>query len=147
MTPSEMKDLVLDRFNDNFPAAAATIAGETVRIVWDDKDRPGRPKEGEAVKHWVFVSVQHAGGGQESLGGDDGTSRYGLDALLLVQVFAPQGLGRKTADQLAELVMSIFRGARDGSATYRNHRMAEAGNSGPWSQTNVSVGIQYSLHQ
>lgn len=148
-TPLTARNEVMDMFTTGWTTPAATIAGQAVPIAYDDRgaSRPKTDDPSAGTKFWVRLSMQHATGEQTSLGGDDGKSRFQLDGVLTIQIFCPLGVGLAVADLLGELALSIFRGKRTPSGVrFRNHRIREAGNDGPWSQTNALVEFYYDQH-
>lgn len=133
MNAQQAVDEISKVFND-----AWTLAGYS-NVAWDDL--PAATPASEAV--WARVSIQHATGTQGSLAGEQGVRRWDNRGVLIVQVFAPVGDGKKKVREAAQVVVNAYRGAKDGSVWFRNTRMNEIGASGAFNQINVITDFQY----
>lgn len=92
---------------------------------------------------WARVILRHVSGGQASLAGADGTSRWYNQGTLFVQVFAPVGDGSTAAYDAAQIILDALRGARAGAVWFRNPRINEVGTSGAFEQVNVISEFTY----
>lgn len=93
---------------------------------------------------WARVNLQHTGGGQASLTGGLGTTRWGREGFLTVQVFAPAGEGLSGAHTLAKIISDAFEGTSTVNGVwFRNVRVNEVGEDGDWYQVNVVIDFEY----
>lgn len=131
MTPQEAVDAIGKVFKD----AWDTTGGAAV---YDDL--PGSVPTSETL--WARLTIRHALGGQSSLTGGTGTTRWGADGTVFVQVFAPMADGAVAARAAAHVVMNAFRDAKL-HVWFRNVRMNEVGASGAFFQINVLSTFTY----
>lgn len=131
MTAEEARDYILGVF----------------KTFWDDTDYsavysdvPGGPPED--AEPWARATIQHVTGAQASLTGGLGTTKYRANGLVIVQVFAPVGDGRRELYELAEGVVNAYRAARL-PVWFRNVRMNEIGKDGQFEQINVIGEFEY----
>jgi hypothetical protein len=132
MTSEEAVDAILDIF----------------KAVWDltgfsavYSDKPGTAPVSETI--WARATVQHATGGQSSLGNEAGARRFTAEGTVFVQVFSPIGDGRTSGYKAAEIVQNAYRDARHPNVWFRNVRIVEVGDNGAFTQTNVLVTFSY----
>ena len=93
---------------------------------------------------WARATLQHVGGGQASLTGGLGTTRWNRTGFLTVQVFVPIGEGLSGAHNLAKIIADAFEGASTPNGVwFRNVRVNEVGPDGDWYQVNVVVDFEY----
>ena len=93
---------------------------------------------------WARVTLQHTDGGQASLTGGLGTTRWGRTGILTVQIFVPTGEGLSEARSLAKIVTDGFEGTSTTNGVwFRNARINEVGPDGDWFQTNVLIDFIY----
>jgi hypothetical protein len=88
--------------------------------------------------------IRHTTGGQASLSGGLGTSRFERIGFLLVAIYTPQGSGLTNAYSLAKIVADAFEGtASPNGVWFRNVRINEIGPDGDFFVTNVVVDFVY----
>lgn len=112
-----------------YTAIYTNVAGDTP----DDEEDP-----------WARVTIQHTDGGQGSLTGGLGTTRWTRFGILTVQLFVPSGEGLSEAHTLGKLVTDAFEGVSTTNGVwFRNVRINEIGPDGEWYQVNVLVDFTY----
>lgn len=131
MTVDQARDAMLAIFKAYWDAVLPAVVA-----VYGDVPAPTTPSA------WARVVVRHATGGQSSLTGGLGTTKYESRGTLWIQVFAPVGDGMVRAYALAEGVVNAYRNAKI-DVWFRNVRMNEVGTSGAFEQINVLVDFEY----
>lgn len=93
------------------------------------------------VIHNIFDQVT-VGGKIASGGGGQRFRRFGI---VTVQVFTISGGGQVASDVLGEVALAAFEGQSTGSdrIEFRNARINEIGQDGPWFQVNVIAEFNY----
>lgn len=130
MTVTEARDYI----NGIFYA----VWGTRNPIVWGDL--PATPPSEEIP--WAKVRLQHSGGGQSSLAGDNGTRKFSRYGIVTISIFVPVGGGQTEAYQLAQKVANAFEDARL-DVWFRNTRIREKGASGAFEQIDVLTDFHY----
>ncbi len=144
-TVKTARNEIYARFNTEWLADGLTAA---IPVLWGNVkgDPPvGVDSDGFGLP-WARVTVQHAVGGQRTLGGD-AKSLFGRDGFVTVQLFGPVGLGfddNSLMDDMIEVALRAF----DAQVTpsniwFRNGTPTEVGVSEAWFQTNVVVEFTY----
>ena len=112
-------------------------------VAWPDVKDDNIPPADASIP-WSRVTLIHADGGQTTLACVNGVRRWEYAGVLMIQVFAPMGDGNTLTYALAQLVANAYKKAKPpGGAWFRNHRIRNAGNSGPYSQVNFTLDFQY----
>lgn len=109
-----------------------------VAVLW-----PDTPQNIPVGHQWLRPVIRHAGGGQKSLGGSDGTRRFGAWGVVIVQVFTPVGDGMTDSDTLVQTLLTYFEAVRSPQLWYRNIRAIEIGKDGAAEQVNFMADFQY----
>jgi len=113
-------------------------------LLYDDKHRDlpaDAPYARITLKHNIFR--QATVGGKISQGGAG--QRFRRFGIVTVQVFSISGDGLTSADTLVQLALDAFEGENTGSdkIEFRNARVNEIGQDGPWFQTNIIAEFDY----
>lgn len=112
-------------------------------VNYPDTNTANTPPEGTPTP-WAWVNLNHADGGQATLACVNGVKRWERVGVLLIQVFAPIGQGNTVTYGLAQSVANAYMKAKPpGGAWFRNHRIRDAGSSGPYTQVNFILDFQY----
>lgn len=129
----------------NFETAPAAINaffaaawGSTSQVAYDDVkfDVPNSLP-------WVRLNVRHIDGYQASMG-SPGNNKFRRIGNVTAQVFAPVGNAKKTALQLAQQIVNIFRGAEHQGISFYNVVSREIGADGHgFYQINVTAEFRY----
>lgn len=140
---SEMLQLFWDTWEPGimaeFPTDFQAVLDHTA---WPDVP-PQAPIPPQTATPWARVSIAHASGGQDSLRGAAGRSRFERQGVLTVQCFAPVGESATRVYNMAQIAMNAFDGkATPGGVWFRNARPNEAINDG-WKQVNVLAEFLY----
>lgn len=131
------RDAIMGVFKTAMEASA--YPQSVVPVAWPDvKFEP--PVEGP----WMRFNMVHTNERQKTLN-PVGSRRFRIYGIITVQVFVPYGFGRDLGYLIATVVKTAFRGASAGSDAIDFHttRIIEAGQDGPWSQTNVMSDFVY----
>ncbi len=128
MTYLEARNIIFKVFND---AWAHHVVWEDVRGTIPAADVP-----------WARVTLDHMSARQSSINGQVGCRRYDRRGVMIAQIFAPVGDGRKRVLDLAQLVTNAYEDART-TVWFRNVRIREAGQDGNFQQVNVIVDFEY----
>lgn len=131
-------------------AAAALAPFPGLVVQYDGVDSPEPPN---ADTDWVRISVQHEDGGQASLTGGTGSTRWGRNGFIFAQCFSRQApvdaapgdlIGVDKAMQYACAVRDAFQGrASDSGVWFRNCNAREVGPDKSWYQANASITFDY----
>ena len=113
-------------------------------LLYDDKHRDlpdDAPYARITINHNIFKQVTL--GGKISQGGSG--RRFRRFGIVTVQIFTVSGDGLTGGDVLAQLALDAFEGENTGSdrIEFRNARIEEVGEDGPWLQTNVIAEFLY----
>lgn len=145
----EIKALFWQYWTANAPAVNG---GEVPLVVWENAQEGEEPPK---HRPWARVTVQHAGGGQHSLG-ETGARRFERTGIASVQVFTPLGKGVTLGHRLTKIALDAFEGkSTPGGVWFRDCRVREVGRTelldghkalkvlDPWDQTNVVCPFTY----
>jgi hypothetical protein len=90
---------------------------------------------------WARVSLSDVDGGAVSIGSP---ARYESEGLLTVEIYALAGDGRAKAQELAEAVLSAYRGkSTSGGVFFRRERVVDVGPDGAWYHVNALIEYRY----
>lgn len=132
-------DLMFGQFATEWAASSLSPVPE---IAWQDV--PYDPPEDCAS--WARVSLKHSDSDIVTLGGT-GNRVWRTEGRLWVQCFTKLGGGRRSNDEMVEVVIDAFRGIALGVTSPRvrmyDVKPQEVGPDGPWFQQSVSVFFQY----
>jgi len=109
--------------------------GSTTGIKWPNVEFepvPGTP--------YIELQIVWADSRQASLGASPLHRAYGL---ISVNVFTALNIGSKTADDYADTLAGIFRGASFSGITCRSPRISQLGEADKWWTVNVTVDFHY----
>ncbi len=139
-TTTEARDEILAHFTTAWDAGTPPIP----LLLYSDKhtDLPDNaPYARITVLHNIFE--QATVGGKLSTGG--GGMRFRRFGIVTVQIFTVSGDGLTDSDPLVDLALDAFEGESTGSdrVEFRNARVNEIGQDGPWHQTNVTAEFNY----
>jgi hypothetical protein len=136
-TLTQARDEILTQFRTAWLADPASAA---LPVLWPDSD--SKPPASGA---WARVSVTHGSGGQSTLSGGLGETRYTHMGFVTVQLFTPRGDGLKLSDQLVTISKHAFEGVATspGHVTFYRVRSREVGPDGQWFNTNVLADFEY----
>jgi hypothetical protein len=133
-------------------AVTANTIATLPTIVWDNSSLTILPPDSATPKSsplpvppsWIRMRIKHVTGGQSSLSGVDGSTRYTRKGLIIAYVFSFGSDGQTLSDVMADTILSIYEGQQSAHQVwFRNGRIAEIGTSGPWWQMNVSLDFTY----
>jgi hypothetical protein len=125
------------------------------KTAWDTLDDPPLviyPDDGQDLPDdgpYARVTVQHNLQSQVTVGGKLSNGgpgqRFRAFGIITVQIFTISGDGLTTAHTLSTLVKNAFQGKNTGSdeIEFRNARINEIGQDGPWHQINVLAEFNY----
>lgn len=113
-------------------------------LLYDDKhtDLPNdAPYARITIKHNLFSHVTI--GASLAKGGNG--ARFRRFGIVTIQIFTLSGDGLTNSDVLVDLALDAFEGEDTGSdrIEFRNARINEIGQDGPWFQTNVIAEFEY----
>jgi hypothetical protein len=139
-TIAEARNEIIDHFKTVWDTATPPVPV----LLYSDKhkDLPDNADYARiTVNHNIFE--QATIGGRVSTGG--GGARFRRFGIVTVQVFVLSGDGLTAEDTLVDLALSAFEGEDTGSdrVEFRNARINEIGQDGPWHQTNVVAEFNY----
>jgi hypothetical protein len=139
-TLAEARDEILLHFTTKWNAGTPPIP----LLLYDDRHRDlpdDAPYARITVKHNVFS--QATVGATVAKGGDG--VRFRRFGIVTVQIFQPSGGGLTSSDVLVDLALDAFEGEKTGldRIEFRNARVNEIGQDGPWFQTNVIAEFVY----
>lgn len=92
----------------------------------------------DATDTWARWSITHGAGGQATLAGATGRSRFNKGGAVHIEVFTPLGEGLKVAYDAAQIAVNAYEGKRTPSGVwFRNVRIDDngqgrGGDSGWW---------------
>lgn len=122
---------------------AGSTAGEL--LLYEDRsgERPSA-NDTNAVQLWGFVQVRHFSSSQPTLASDTGAKRFRREGLLTLQLFLPQGDGLTLMDTIGQEFLNALEGERTANGVaFREVRVVEIGEDGPWFQANVLANYEY----
>ncbi|MEE8518139.1 MAG: phage tail terminator-like protein [Dehalococcoidia bacterium] len=124
LTFSEARDQIQTLFNVPWLADTPAITGTAPPVEWDNLE-PLVP----SAAPWARANVAHEGGGQDSLSGGLGTSRFLRTGTFTVSIYTVLGTGTVISDALAKVVMDTMEGntTADGLVWFRNIQLNEVG--------------------
>lgn len=133
-TMSQARDEVYAKF-------AAAWAATELPILYPDTKAEPIPATGA----WCRITVSHNTSRHATLGGETGNRRFRRFGIVTVQIFTEYGDGQVTADRLATIARDAFEGevTSPGRVIFRNVRVVDVGQDGPWTQTNVLAEFEY----
>lgn len=136
-TVSQAKDEILAQYRTTWLADSTSV---DVPIHWWNVRNQKPPTSGA----WARITVQHAFGGQPTVGKNAGARRYRRTGLVTVEIWTPSG-DSTLADALSMIALSAFEGKRTspGGVWFRNVRPNEIGQDGVWFKTNVLADFVY----
>ena len=129
MTPKEARNAIAARLLDAYQGVVPVAL---------DNQKFEPPQSGA----WMRLSVQLAGGGQETLG-PEGSRRHLRGGVAFVQVFTPVDSATNASDDLAGAVLRLMEGFRSGGLWTYGGALRTAGADGKWYQQNVSVEFRF----
>jgi len=93
---------------------------------------------------YARITMRHNVMDQRTLG-NSGNRRFRRFGVITVQVFTLSNKGLATADVFAKVALDAFEGQSTAPTEihFRNARINEVGEDGPWFQTNVLVDFDY----
>lgn len=142
LTVEQARDAVMELVDAAWKATGAVT--ETMPLLYDDVrgDAPSAPSAGGRASPYGRATVRVLESPQSTQGRQ---RRYLTTGLVTVQVFAPVGEGRVTADRMARVVVDALRGHQGNPAGVWFFDVAplELPNDGPWSQTNVQGSFRF----
>jgi hypothetical protein len=137
--PFDARDEIVDHFTTIWNAQASPPP-----LLYQDRRRD-LPASGSYARITVNhnTAPQVTLGGKTSLGGSG--ERFRNFGIVTVQIFTDSDDGLTTSDVLVKVALDAFRGQKTGEdrVEFRNTRMNEIGQDGPWHQTNVLAEFDY----
>lgn len=136
-TIGEARDEILKHFttqwNAQTPPVPALFYEDKTQDLPDDDDPYAR------------ITVRHNDMAQKTVGGNTGSRIFERDGVVVVQIFAPNNDGLQEADRLANIAHSAFEGQKtaEDRVDFRNVRIREVGQEGPWFQVNVIADFDW----
>jgi len=137
------RDEILGAFRTRWEADAAAIVGFVPDVFYDGVPRTSAPSPD---KPWADVTIRHTSGAQATLAQDTGKRRFEKTGIVTVGVFAPLGQNRGLEDgeKLAMVAKKAFEGkATAGGVWFRNVRISEVGQDGPWFAFQILAEMRY----
>lgn len=137
--PTEARDEINLHFTTIWNAQ-----GTPPLLLYTDKKKD-LPDSGDYAR----ITVTHDSAPQVTVGGristGGGGQRFRNFGIVTVQIFADSDDGLTTSDVLVKIALDAFRGQSTGQdrVEFRNTRMNEIGQDGPWFQTNVLAEFVY----
>lgn len=109
-------------------------------LLYDDK-HTDLPNDASYAR----ITVRHSEMDQRSVGGNVGNRRFRRFGVVTVQIFTIAGDGLQESDRLATIAHNAFEGQKTGEdrVFFRNVRINEIGQEGPWFQSNVIVDFDW----
>ncbi len=134
-TMTEARDKVMLHFTTAWDAQSGTVP----LLLYDDRHR-----DLPANAPYARITMRHNVMDQRTLGGV-GNRRFRRFGVITVQVFTLSNQGLATADVFAKVALDAFEGnsTAPDEIHFRNSRINEVGEDGPWFQTNVLVDFDY----
>lgn len=116
----------------------------TLAIKYPDVAPPTNPFP-PTTASWGRASISDEGQGRRPpLVGEAQNRRYTTDGLLIVELYALSGDGRRAAQTLGGAVLAAYRGQKTaGGVWFRRERVNDVGADGPWWHVNAVVEFQY----
>jgi hypothetical protein len=133
---SDARDEILDHFTTVWSAQPNPVP----LLVYQDKRR-----DLPLNAPYARITVIHTPETQRTIGGGVGNRRFRRFGIVTVQVFAMGGAGLQDADRFANIALTAFEGSKTGEdrVTFRNARIVEVGEVGPWFQMNVIADFDW----
>lgn len=124
-----------------FKTAWDAQVGDIPVVVYDDFDTeiPGEDTP------WVRFVIRHSIFEQATLANDVGSRRFRRFGIVAVQIYTPPGSGMTEPYKFAKVALDAFEGqstSPDG-VLFRNVRVNEEGQEGPWFKTSVFADFEY----
>lgn len=142
LTFSEARDQIQTLFNVAWLANTPAITGDVPPVEWDNLEPLTT-----SVAPWARANVAHEGGGQASLSGGLGTSRFERTGTFTVSIYTVLGTGTVISDALAKVVSDAMEGktTADGLIWFRNIQLNEVGHDpdNKWYQVNMLAEFEY----
>jgi hypothetical protein len=134
-TFTEARDLVMLHFTTAWDAQTPPVP----LLLYDDRHRD-LPDNAPYAR----ITMRHNVSDQRTLG-NTGNRRFRRFGVITVQIFALSNQGLATADTFAKVALDAFEGNNTAPTEvhFRNVRMNEVGEDGPWFQTNVIADFDY----
>lgn len=140
-TMAQARDAILAQVK----ATTDTIVALAPNVIFDDTSKKV-PDGQNPVPTWARVTIRHQTGAQSSLSGGLGQRLFTRRGVVTIQLFTPAGKGLVEHDSIVEQLLNIFQGGTAGTGGvvwFRNPRDLEAGQDGPWHQSNVLADFEY----
>lgn len=114
-------------------------------VQWPNQALDAKPSETATWARWTLI---HADGGQNTLAGAVGRSRFGKSGAVMVEIFTPLGTGTKVAYDAAQVALNAYEGKRTSSDVwFRNVRITNEGQGrggeSAWWSTTVVADFNY----
>ena len=138
---SQARDDVFKMFTDYWNANAS-FEGSIPEVRYAGTAKGPVPP---AQKAWVRLTLQHTTGRQVSFGAP-GSRRFERRGLIMLQVFVPtqSGQGLSEVETLATIALNSWEGkASPNGVWFRELRVEDVGEDGPWWNTNVMGSFVY----
>jgi hypothetical protein len=133
---TDARDEILDHFTTAWNAQTPPVP----LLLYGDK-HTDLPDDAPFAR----ITVVHGPSEQVSVGGETGNRRFRRFGVITVQIFALAGDGLSSADSFAKIALDAFEGDKTGldRVTFRNVRINEVGEDGPWMQVNVLADFDW----
>ncbi len=139
------------------PIASIAVARDaivsTFKTAWDAQTPPVpqllfddvRDEIPAATSPWARIQVRHNVSQQATLAGEVGNRRFRRFGIVTVQIFTPGDGGLTDSDKFTKVALDAFEGQNTGgdAIEFRNARINEIGEDGPWFQANVISEFTY----
>lgn len=131
----DARDQIISLFTNGWNAQTPPVP----LLLYDDKSED-LPKNGPYAR----ITIAHNTGGQVTMA-TTGNRRFRRFGLVTIQIFSSANDGLSSADVFVKIANDIFEGASTGSDAieFRNVRVNEIGEDGPWYQINVIAEFNY----
>lgn len=138
------------------PVASITLARDSIvstfKTAWDAQTPPipllifddAKQDIPSGGTPFARITVRHNLVEQATLGGIGGR-RFRRFGIVAIEIYTPAGEGLTDADKFAKVALDAFEGKNTGgdAIEFRNTRVNEVGQDGPWFQTNVLADFEY----
>lgn len=134
-TLTAARDLILDHFTTAWNAQTPPVP----LLLYDDRHR-----DLPANDPYARITVRHNVMDQRTMG-NTGNRRFRRFGVITVQIFALSNQGLATADVFGKVALDAFEGSSTApdEIHFRNVRVNEVGEDGPWFQVNVIADFDY----
>lgn len=136
----EMKEMFRAAWETNSPAV---VGGDAPKVLWEGNEADTPPAKEFAYARYKIL---HRDGGQNSLTGATGSTKWKRTGFIAIQCFGPlvSNKGLPIARSLGNIAREAYEGkASPGGIWFRNPTVREVGPTDGWFQVNAIVEFTY----